>query len=256
MKLVIIEDEPLVTENLVDIIESLDQDITISKTLASLKEAFNYFKDNEYPDLFISDIQLADGLSFEFFQKEAPQVPVVFCTAYDEYALEAFKVNGIDYLLKPFNDADIANTIKKYYQLLKTGPKDTGHSKIDLLIEHIESTTPKQNKSILIHSGDMIIPIKTEDIRLVYLRNGLVHLRTVQGEKYMSPFTMDKMSVLLQPQAFRVNRQFIIHKDIVNHATHHFGRKLQVHLTIPFEEIILVSKARSSEFLKWLESGN
>ncbi len=257
MKLVIIEDEPLVMENLVEIIESLDYDITISATLTSLEDAFAFFDQHDFPDLFLSDIQLSDGLSFDFFKKANPQVPVVFCTAYDEYALEAFKVNGIDYLLKPFNDSDITKTIEKYYQLFQKAKTPTANApKIETLIKQLEVQSRNANQNILIHSGDMIKPIKALDINLVYLRNGLVHIKTNQGEQFISPFTMDKMTSILSPTAFRVNRQYIVQKDIISHASHHFGRKLQVHLTIPHKDAIIVSKAKATEFLKWLESAH
>ncbi|MEL6945918.1 MAG: response regulator [Bacteroidota bacterium] len=166
MKIIIIEDEPLMAAALKEELEQLDKSLEIVKCLDTVETALDYFKKHGLPDLFFSDIQLPDGLSFEIFNQLQTKVPIIFCTAYDEYALDAFKVNGIDYLLKPFNREALQNTLNKYKNLTQS---DT-QSDLDTqkLLTYFGLHHPKQNSSLLVYKGEKIIPIKKHHIALAY----------------------------------------------------------------------------------------
>ncbi|MCI5057803.1 MAG: LytTR family DNA-binding domain-containing protein [Flavobacteriales bacterium] len=251
MKVVIIEDEQLLAQALKSDLEKVHEDIIVQTILPSIQDAIDYFKTNEMPDLFFSDIRLTDGLSFRIFERLDTQVPVIFCTAYDEYALEAFKANGIDYLLKPHRLEDLERTVTKYQQLTKqeTAPVEQNLSK---LFEQLGKESKESN--IIVYQGESIIPIKTSDINLAYLENGITYLLCKDNKKYHSSLTLDQIFNKLNTNFFRVNRQHIINRENVKSAVQHFARKLKIIPKQQFENPLIVSKAKVSEFMSWLEN--
>nr|WP_199080484.1 LytTR family DNA-binding domain-containing protein [Pedobacter sp. ASV19] len=250
MKIVIIEDEKLTAEHLADIIQLVNPEMEIVAYLRSIKQAVDYFMQNSAPDLIFSDIQLGDGLSFEIYEATDIQVPVIFCTAYDEYALNAFQVNGIDYILKPFNRDSIAKALQKY-QFLKQSFSNKQISYEGILELFSRQIVPKAS-SILVHYKDKIVPVKMDGIALFYIEHEEPRLLTLNQETYPIGKNLEELEKLTGSGFFRVNRQFLVNRKAIKDAAHFFSRKLILNLNIPFDQQITVSKEKTPSFLDWL----
>lgn len=250
MKVVIIEDEPLTAEDLASALLEVNPSIVVVAQLESVKESVEYFKNNALPDLIFSDIQLSDGLSFELFKKVTISSPVIFCTAYDEYAIQAFKANGIDYIMKPFSRQTVAEALSRYNQLKsRFATKDVSYESIlDLLSQNNKST----QASVLVYHKDQIIPIKIQDVALFYIHNEVTHLKTFKGDHYILDDNLDKLDDVTGSEFYRVNRQNLLNRQAVESASRFFARKLVVSLNIDHKESIIVSKAKVPEFLEWM----
>ena len=250
MKIVVIEDEKITADDLIENLLAVKPNYTIVKILKSISEALVFFQKQPEVDLIFSDIQLGDGLSFDIFKKVKINVPIIFCTAYNEYALEAFKANGIDYILKPFNIAEIKKAIEKFELLT-----NKNEVSINKLLEYLSIKQPTANNvSILVYQKDVIIPINNYDIAILQLNNGIVKLVTFNGTIYFTTQSLEEIEKLNQLFFFRANRQFILHRKIVKDVVQHFNRKLLVRLAIPFDEQIFISKEKTPAFLAWLTS--
>lgn len=249
MKIVIIEDERLTADDLMQTIRQADAAIEVVAVLKSVKESVAYFKQGIYPDLIFSDIQLGDGLSFEILKDLS--VPVIFCTAYDEYALNAFKVNGIDYLLKPFTLTSVKDSLLKFKNL-------TQHRQPDILqqydsIKKLFSETLKTNiSSLLIRFKDTIFPLKLEDIALFYLEYDAVHLITFDKSVYQPGKSLEELEAMAGDSFFRVNRQYLVNRKAIVHASSLLSRKLSLKVSVPVKESITISKEKAPVFLQWL----
>ncbi|HLU87658.1 MAG TPA: LytTR family DNA-binding domain-containing protein [Taishania sp.] len=252
MKIVIIEDEQLIAEDLMDILQKIVPDCSIIAHISSVSEGNEYFqKGGEEADLIFSDIQLGDGLSFEIFKKNKIITPTIFCTAYDEYAIDAFKANGIDYILKPYSEKSIVEAIQRFYTLQKTF--------LERNIENNEalqalSDIPYTKSTLLIHHREKVIPLKISEIALAYIRNESVYVRTFEGHNYVINKSLDEMENFLGTHFYRANRQFIVNRDAVKDVTTFLTRKYLVNLTFPFTEQITVSKEKMTSFLQWLKN--
>jgi two-component system, LytTR family, response regulator LytT len=252
MKIVIIEDEKLTAKDLARTILAVDEEIEISKTLHSVEEAKEYFDHKPEVDLIFSDIQLGDGLSFDIFEHSTISAPIVFCTAYNEYALRAFSTVGLDYILKPFSKQSVAASLEKY-QKLKEHMSAKVESKPEILnLLKAQLFPQKKIGSIIVQKGDKIIPIEAEQIALLYIENESVYARLFDGSSLNINQKLDKLEEQLSPQFFRANRQILVNRKAVKNASHHFNRKIEVHLEIPFSEQILIGKLKITAFLEWL----
>jgi two-component system response regulator LytT len=249
MKIVIIEDERVVANDLEASIRQLVESTIVQ--LHSVKEAIAYFKKGNMPDLIFSDIQLGDGLSFEIFIAVPQTAPVIFCTAYNEYALDAFRVNGIDYILKPFTVDTLERSLHKYNQLKKIFAPDQNLS-YSAMIKMLTERNSDRAASVLVYHQDKIIPVKLEDTALFYLENEVTHLLTFSGKMYYPNKKLDELEQLTGNLFFRANRQFLVSRKAISDVSSFFSRKLSVNLTIPFKEKIMVSKVKSPVFLEWL----
>lgn len=250
MKIVIIEDEKLTAKDLEDMILEVAPSCQIVATLYSVRQAVAYLNKNPAPDLIFSDIQLGDGLSFDVFKEVKINTPIVFCTAYDEYALKAFRLNGIDYMLKPFTQQAVKAALDKYDDLTQVfSGRAVAVEEIQRLLKDIQ---PAKSSSILVNHKEKIIPIKVEDIAVFYIRNHVTYLMTFDEENYFLNKTLDQIEQTGGDRFFRANRQFLINRDAVSNASHHLSRKFSVTLTIPFEDQITVSKEKLNDFLTWL----
>jgi two-component system response regulator LytT len=249
MNIIIIEDERLTAEDLSDMITHLEPDANLLVTLSSVQEAVSYFSSGAQPDLIFSDIQLGDGLSFEIFSQADIKVPIVFCTAFDEYAINAFKTNGIDYILKPFKEQEIAQALDKY-KMLRSTPYNNS---LNNLLQLIQQKNPTKATSVLVHHREKIIPVKTDEIAVFYIKHELTHLHTFDRKTYTINKTLDELQQVTGPDFFRANRQFIINRNAVESAEQYFGRKVSIGLSIPFDSVITVSKEKIASFLEWLE---
>ena len=250
MKIVVIEDEKITADDLIENLLAVKPNYTILKILKSKTEAIAFFQQEPEVDLIFSDIQLGDGLSFDIFKQVKINVPIIFCTAYNEYALEAFKANGIDYILKPFSIDEIKKAVDKFELLT-----NKSNVSINKLLEYLSVKQLKANNvSILIYQKDVIIPINTNDIAIIQLTNGTVKLVAFNGITYFTTQSLEEIEKINLPFYFRANRQFILHRKIVKDVVQHFNRKLLVRLTIPFDEQIFISKEKTPAFLAWLTS--
>jgi len=221
-------------------------------TLSSVREAVDFFSQGGEPDLIFSDIQLGDGLSFEIFRTARVEAPIIFCTAYDEYALEAIKNNGIEYVLKPFTSETILRAIDKYTQLKKHFiPAEIDYEK---LIRSITggANPEKEAGSILVYYKDKILPIGLEEIALFYIDGEIIRLHCFNGKSYIVNQALDELEQLTKGDFFRVNRQYLVNRRAVMDANLYPPRKYVVNLTIPFKEALVVSKNRTAAFLQWL----
>lgn len=254
MDIMILEDEPRTAKLLKEFIEQTDLSHKIVCIADSIETSLDYLKAcAKQPDLFFMDIQLADGLSFELFRKTEISSPVVFCTAYEHYALEAFKANGIDYILKPYEEKTIAAAFDKLKLLKKALIVDS--NKAGKMIEAIEAPK-KLNNSILVHIKDKILPIAVKDIAAVVLEYETVYLYLFTKEKYPLFKTLEDVASLLNPDSFfRINRQMLINRDAVKELEPYFNRKLLVHLLVYTDEKPVVSRLKVSSFLSWIEQG-
>ncbi len=253
MKVIIIEDEPLMAEALEEEIRRIDPSIQLIARLNSVEATIDHLSRHGFPDLFFSDIELTDGLSFEIFRRVRNHRPIVFCTAYDHYALEAFSVHGIDYILKPFSSDAIRRTIQKYRTFFPDN--NTQHPDWAALMQHLSQQQSASQKAILWHRGEYIIPMNIDDIALAQLSNGQVYVYTFSGDRRPVQYNLETLAGLLGPDFYRINRQFIINRRSVKSVAHYFARKLLIHSSIEFKEPLVVSKAGASAFLQWLETG-
>lgn len=251
MNIVIIEDERVVADDLeVSIKQIVNGPVSVAH-LGSVKEAISYFAANTAPDLIFSDIQLGDGLSFEIFVAVPIAVPVIFCTAYDEFALDAFKANGIDYILKPFTLQTLEQAIQKYSLLKKIFSADQT-PQYGALMQMLANREQQTAASVLVYHQDKIIPVKLQDIAMFYLKNETTHLLTFSGKHYYPNKNLDELERLSGNYFFRANRQFLVCRKAITDVSSFFSRKLSLNLNIPFSEKVIVSKAKSSQFLDWL----
>jgi DNA-binding LytR/AlgR family response regulator len=251
MKIVIIEDEKLTAEDLAITIKKLLPDSSIVATLYSVRESLFFFEQKPEVDLVFSDIQPGDGTSFDIFSQIKVQAPVIFCTAYDEYALDAFKANGIDYILKPFSDEMIKAALDKY-QLLKGNAPAPQYPSIEQLLKQLSQPKTESHGAVLVHYKEKILPIAIADIAFFFLKNGVTHLATFDHKTYYLNKTLDELEKTAGTAFFRVNRQYLVNRKAVLDAENYSSRKLAVSLSVPAEEVVLVSKEKMPQFLHWL----
>jgi two-component system, LytTR family, response regulator LytT len=251
MKIVIIEDEKPTAKDLAKTLLAIEPDAEIVKLLHSVEEAIEYLSSNSV-DLIFSDIQLGDGLSFKIFEEAENHAPIIFCTAFNEYALEAFKSAGIDYLLKPFSKATVAKALERYQKLKSSFAKpspDFAH-----LLKEIERNITKKGSSIVIRQGDKIIPLDSANVALFFIENENTYAYTFDQKKLLVNEKMEQLEASFSPIFFRANRQFLINRKAVKDASNSFNRKIVVNLHPPFTEPIEIGKLKTTEFIDWLAS--
>ena len=253
MNVLIIEDETAAAVNLQAILRSIVPDCTVLDVLESIEESVEFFSDKNspVPDLVFMDIHLADGESFRIFDSVEITAPIIFTTAYDEYALRAFKVNSIDYILKPIKSDDLSHAIDKFTRLSGMERNDY-KSRVNTMIE---SSKRDSQRVFLVHYKDKIIPLSIDDIAFFYTSNEKVGAHTFTGEHYIIDRTLETLqSTLPEDEFFRANRQFIVARKAVKDIAIWFGSRLSLNLTLPTPEKIIISKARVPEFKQWLTS--
>jgi len=250
MKIVIIEDEQLTADDLSETILKVSPEVLIIARLSSVKDAVAWFRKNEQPDLIFSDIQLGDGLCFEIFRKHPITTPVIFCTAFDEYALTAFKAHGIDYILKPFDEQTIAGALTRYKELER---KFLGNNKqIETILQLFENRKNQKQGSVLVYHKDKILPIKLQDIALFYLEHEITYIITFGPKTFTISKSLEELEEIAGNSFYRANRQYLINRKAIKEASQYFARKLSIALSIPFIETITISKVKVPDFLNWL----
>ncbi|MDD4992310.1 MAG: LytTR family DNA-binding domain-containing protein [Paludibacter sp.] len=250
MKAVIIEDELVATQNLQRLISQLADDIQVIAVLQSVEESIEWFLLNAAPDVLFLDIHLADGSSFSIFEKVKIPCPIIFTTAYDEYALKAFEVNSIDYLLKPINQKNLERAIQKLRGLIATRT-DNSDVVANVLAAFKESKKVYKSNFLIPHK-DKFIPLAVNKIACFYTENKMVKIITDDNQTYHLDNSLEEVYLQLDPtQFYRANRQYIVAHKGIKDISVWFGSKVSINLFVTVPEKIIVSKARVSEFKAW-----
>lgn len=252
MKVVIIEDEQLTAANLAELLRDIIPGVEIGAVLQSVSESVDWFKNNPMPDVVFMDIHLADGSSFSIFDRTDITCPIIFTTAYDEYALRAFRVNSVDYLLKPVSKESLERALDKLRRLSGTTPVDNSE-----LIRQIASAVKQKDavykSSLLVPVRDKLTPVSVKDIAYIYVEERNSVIVRFDGAKYEFASSLDDIMKLLDPSAFyRANRQFIVARLAVKDISLWFGSRIAVNLKVPVDERIIISRAHAQEFKKWI----
>lgn len=252
MNILIIEDEPRTARLLKEFILALDEANTVLEICDSVEGTVHFLQHNtQRLDLLFMDIQLADGSSFEIFKKVQITTPVIFCTAYEDHLLEAFKSNGIDYILKPLHEKDIEQAFRKLDQIRQSLLLTPS---LPVRIEHAFAS--RSQSSFLVKFREKMYPVAVRDIAAVALEKEVVYLYTFNKEKHAVFRPIDDIEAALDPQAFfRVNRQMILNRDAIIEMEPFFNRRVIVTLRIPTTDRPLVSRLKVTPFLEWLEKG-
>jgi DNA-binding LytR/AlgR family response regulator len=254
LRIVLIEDEPVTARNLAYILQSIDNNIRIVAMLGSVSEATEWFiTNNDQYDLVFMDVRLADGVSFDIFKKVQITKAVIFVTAYHDYAIEAFKNNGIDYILKPFNEQEIQRALHKYDQLVRPIDVNTDGSKLASLLEEFNTRVRSYKKSFLVSYRDKLIPLEASKIVWFHTAHELVFAHVIDGRQYTLEDTLEQLESQVDPQLFfRASRQFIINRTAITEIEYYFSGRLWVKLDPAPSEKVLISKARAPHFKNWL----
>jgi len=251
MTTIIIEDEKPAARRLARLLAELN--LSVSVMLHSVEESIAWFKGNEHPDLIFLDIQLSDGLSFEIFDEVAIKSAVIFTTAYDEYALQAFKLNSIDYLLKPIDDEDLEIAVKKY-KSLKPAPQKLALDFDDIKKLLINPLEREFKKRFTVRVGQHLKIINADEVECFYSENKGTYAATIDGRNYLLDTTLEQLETELEPKIFfRVSRKFYININHINDIISYTNSRLQIKLNTFSEQDIIVSRERVRDFKLWLE---
>lgn len=249
-RVIIVEDETAAAVNLRSMLQNIDPETVVVETLESVEEAVAYFSESVEADVVFMDIHLADGDSFRIFDSVDIRIPIIFTTAYDEYALQAFKVNSIDYLLKPFKEEELRRALDKL-ERLTAAERSAAERKVR------EVVAAESLNTMLVRYKDKIIPVAMADVAFFYTYAERVTLTTLTGESYPVDKTLEALSQQLNAdEFFRANRQFIVSRRAVKDIAVWFGSRLALNLTLETPERIIISKARVPEFKQWLQSAH
>ncbi|MEZ5084482.1 MAG: LytTR family DNA-binding domain-containing protein [Bacteroidales bacterium] len=252
MKVLIIEDEQKTAERLKNMILEIEKKAEVVAILDSIEASVRWLKSNPHPNLIFQDIHLADGSGFEIYKTIQVDVPVIFTTAFDQYAIEAFKVNSIDYLLKPINKTQLSQSLEKFNRLKKSEEfKTFDYTALAGLLN-----LQKFQHRFMVRYGQKIKVIETENIAYFYTISGNNFFKTFENDEYPSDFSLDKLEEMLDPDIFyRINRQFIINIKAIGEMYAYSKSRVKIELNPPCEIETIASTERSGDFKKWL-AGN
>ncbi|UZR95034.1 LytR/AlgR family response regulator transcription factor [Chondrinema litorale] len=254
MKIVIIEDETLAAKKMEQMLQRYSDENEIVAQLPSVEEAVEWLSENDEPDLIMADIQLSDGLSFEVFQEVKVKCPVIFTTAYDEYAIEAFKVNSIDYLLKPVRYNKLEEALEKLNNMSESLQKAVRNSKIDTLIGLLGKEKKVYKQRFLVKYGRKIKSVKAHEIAYFISEDKVVFIITFDNRKYAVNHSLEQLEEMMDPGIFfRINRQYLIHIDATQNIFPYFKGRLKIELTPTTNDEIVVSSHKAPLFKEWLD---
>ncbi|HPE76522.1 MAG TPA: LytTR family DNA-binding domain-containing protein [Draconibacterium sp.] len=249
MNVLIIEDEIFAAEKLEDMLHEIDPEIKVLAKLGSITESAKWLMQN-HADLIFLDIQLSDGISFSIFEQVTTNTPVIFTTAYDQYAIRAFQLNSIAYLLKPIRTADLAESLVKYKSL-----KSAFHIDFETLLANIQGKEPEYKKRFLIQIGEKIRKVEVSETAYFYSLDKGIYLQTFEGKSYPVEFTLDKLETMLNPASFfRINRKFLVNMDSISKMVAYSRGRVKLELKPKPDDYFdtIVSIDRSGDFKKWL----
>jgi DNA-binding LytR/AlgR family response regulator len=251
MNILIIEDEPLAAQRLGSLITELMPHATVLQTIDSIRKSIQWLNQNDHPELILMDIHLADGISFEIFEKCTVACPVIFTTAYDQYALKAFKVNSIDYILKPVDKSELAQALKKFEssRTMQTSPD---------LLASINSTMRmlirRYKERFIIKVGDKLRSIEVSDVQLFLSAEKTTFAQTSDGRKHVLDQPLDEIQELLNPeQFFRINRKYIVAISAIRDINSYTNSRLKLSLKINHDDDVIVARERVNDFRAWLD---
>lgn len=252
MNVLIVEDESLAVDRLRQLLADADPSIKITGVTDSVETSISWLQYNPKPDLILMDIELSDGQSFAIFDQVKVSSPVIFTTSYDEYAIQAFKVNSIDYLLKPIKPGDLQAALEKLKTLgrhLPTGPS----AAIEQLLWQLKKPEKEYRDRFLVKSGQRYFSIEADDIAYFYYHNRVTFLKTWKKDVYYIDYILDELEEMLSPQRFfRANRQFLLHIKSVKDIHAESNNKLKLKLLPAVDEEVLVSRERATAFKLWM----
>ena len=250
MKAIIIEDEKLSAEHLELLLARIDSSIEILGKYDSVKKSISALKQKTEADVIFLDIHLADGLSFDIFKEVQIDIPIIFTTAFDEYAIKAFELNSIDYLLKPIGKIELEQAIEKFKRL-----KTTDFSYLTQLVPLFESQKAQSYKSrFLVKLGENILSVQVSEINHFISEDGILLLVTSKGKRYPIDFSLDQLATLLDPNLFfRINRKVILHINSIEKISNYFNSRLKITSSFLDEESAVVSRERVVEFKQFLD---
>ncbi len=254
MKILILEDEQVAAKRLQHMLEELEAQAEILALLEGVRQSVDWFKNHEHPDLVFMDIQLADGICFEVFDQVAISCPIIFITAYDQFAIKAFKVNSLDYILKPFNLRDLQFALQKYRKRLEERAPQSklpiDPSSIQALVSLLK---PSYKSRFFVKINHTIHSISNRDIAFFHSSDASTLLTNQQGRNFVVDYTLDDLEKLLNPQDFfRINRQYLVHIDAIAKINTYSKGRIQVNLQYGPENSLLVSRGRTKDFREWL----
>lgn len=252
MKILIIEDEELGVERLTRHLLAIDSTIEIVACLRSIEESVKWLSTQPHPELILMDIELTDGQSFEIFNQVKVQSAVIFTTSYDEFALKAFKVNSIDYLLKPVKKDELEASLQKYRQI--HGSRADTAFNIESLIQQLQQPQSRTYRSrFLVKHLQRLVSVEVSEIAYFYAEERISFFVTWTNRKYVVDYTLEELVDMLDPQDFfRVNRAFIVHVKSIANIQNFFNGKLALDLNPPTDKQVTVSKEKASEFKAWM----
>lgn len=257
MKILIVEDEELAVKKLQKTLAAVDGTAEVVGTTDSIQGTVEWLKKNPSPDLILMDIELCDGQSFEIFNLTDVQCPVIFTTSYDEFALKAFKVNSVDYLLKPVQKEDLQAALAKYTKLHQSpANRDAGATiNLDNLVKQLQQNLqPKEyRKRFLVKHAQKLVSIEIGDIAYFYSDGRLNFFRTSDNKKYVVDYTMDELEEMLDPERyFRISRSFYVSVNCIDRIDDYFGNRLILSLKPAVDKEALVSREKVTDFKKWM----
>ncbi|MDI3319312.1 LytR/AlgR family response regulator transcription factor [Pinibacter soli] len=257
MKVLIIEDEDLAVKKLQKTLASVDDSAEVVGVTDSINASVKWLQSNPTPDLILMDIELADGQSFEIFERTEVKSTVIFTTSYDEFALKAFKVNSVDYLLKPIQKEDLQSALDKFSKM-KALYNNAGSMTVlnveNLVKELQQKLQPKEyRKRFLVKLGQKLISIETDDIAYFYSDGRLNFFKTKDNKRFVVDYTMDELEEMLDPEKyFRISRSFFVSIESIEKIDDYFGNRLILQLTPVVDKESLVSREKVTEFKKWM----
>jgi len=262
MKILLVEDEPFAQQELKRMLKKFDANLEILATLDSVEETVAYFKTETQPDLVFMDIELSDGSSFEIFTQVKITVPVIFTTAYNEHALKAFKVNAIDYLLKPIEEEALFAAINKFKEIKESyaaNPESGENEDTELISEKFENLLKYASNSyksrFLVTMADKMKYVDIDDIAYFFAQDSTVFLVTKEKRQFIINYNLEELEQHLNPRSFfRLNRKYISSITAINDVQRHFNSRLKVSLNPAVTDEVLVSRVKVPELLSWLDS--
>jgi len=250
MKLLIVEDETLAVNRLRKLLVEIDPKIEVTGVLNSIVSTVDWLSKNPLPDLILMDVELEDGQCFEIFKRVNVTTAVIFTTSYDQYAIEAFKVNSIDYLLKPVGIDDLRNALNKFSTLHKPS---SSLGTLEQFLQHFQKMNQSYRERFLVKTGSRYVSLETDMIAYFYFQDRVTFIKTWKDENYIVDFSMDELEQLLSPtDFFRVNRQFIVNHRSVTNIQDYFNNKLLLTLKPQASQEVVISRERAAEFKIWM----
>ncbi|ODS22313.1 hypothetical protein AB835_14885 [Candidatus Endobugula sertula] len=254
MRAVIIEDELSAVLNLEHLFKSIEPRIQTIEVIDTVTDAIHFFENENGYDIVFMDIHLADGNSFDILKEVEPVAPIIFTTAYDQYAIQAFKVNSIDYLLKPIREEELKNALNKFEQSRTSSPSAFSPEQVKGLLELLKEQKKVFRKSYLVQKGDTLIPIASDEFAFFFIKNGVVRGTTTENVSYYLDDNLEGLENELDPvNFFRANRQYLVQRSAIKNLTVYFNGRLIVNTRPESKEHIIVSKANVPKFKAWLK---